>query len=73
MTAEASVDPAESMRQHLSILRGYATRVLVQGESLGTSEEEDRATRMEELLAIGNSYQFTQKELVAFLFRGFFD
>ena len=43
MTAAASADPTELMAEHLSVLRVYATRVLVQGENLATSEEEDRA------------------------------
>ncbi len=72
MTAAASTDATQLMAQHLSTLRTYATRVVLNGESLAAHEEEDRSSRMRESLGIAGSYRCTEREMVGLLYRGLF-
>ena len=55
MTSLALQDPKSVVSDHLVVLRDYVTRVLRRGESLTTTEEDDRASRMGEFRAIGSS------------------
>ena len=60
------------MEQHLAVLRGYAHQVFGQGETLTAHEEEDKARRMTEFLAIGGSFKLTIKEMVDQVYRDTF-
>ena len=70
MSTAPAVNPTESMTQHITILREYAWRVLVNEEALLPCEDEDRSHRIKEFIAIGSRYQCTEKEMVGLLYRG---
>ena len=72
MVVATSVDRKELTTQHLTALRDYATRILVNGDILTPREEEDRDLRMHQFLDMHASYQCTEKEAVSLLYRGFF-
>lgn len=65
-------DPRELMGEHAEALREYARRALVQGESLSPEEEEDKAARAREFMALGSTFKLTERELVGLVFRGLF-
>jgi len=50
MVIATSADRKESTAQHLTALRDYATRILVNGDILTPREEEDRDLRMHQYL-----------------------
>ena len=64
--------PKETVARHLTALREYVRRVIIRGESLAPQEEDDRVHRMQEYLAVSSSFNVTQKEMVALLYKGFF-
>jgi hypothetical protein len=72
MVVATSADPKELMVQHLSTLRDYATRILVNRDILTPREEEDRDLRMNQFLDMHASFRCTEKEAVSLLYRGFF-
>ena len=72
MNSLIGVNPKELMSQHQAALRAYAKRVMVQGDGLTPAEDDDRARRMQEYMAIGRSLNVTHKEMVAVIFRGMF-
>ena len=72
MTTELSTDPGEVLGQHLTALREYAHRVFAQGKTLAAQEEDDKANRMREFLAIGDSLKLTAREMVALVCRSAF-
>ena len=69
MTSLALQDPKSIVSDHLAVLRDYATRVLIQGESLTPTEEADRKIRMAEFRATGSSFKLTDHEMVVLLYR----
>ena len=72
MRTTLTADPTELMTQHLTCLRGYARRVLVNDEELLLHEEEDKSFRMRKFIAIAMSYKCTEKEMVGLLYNGIF-
>ena len=60
-------DPKKEFVQQIAPLKQYASRVVLHGESLAPSEEGDRATRMQQFLAIGGIFHLTQREMVGLL------
>ena len=70
MTTSALKDPKKTAEEHLEKLREYARKVLVHGEALSEEEEADRAGRMVEFHAIGNSFKLTDHEMVVVLYKG---
>lgn len=73
MTSLAIMEPKDCMDYHLSALREYFQRVVVQGEELSPVESYDRAYRMEEFLAVGCTFNLTYKEMTHLLLGGLFD
>ena len=57
--------PRELMTEHLSVIRQYAKRCLVGEVTLSAAEDEDRAARMREFFAIGETFRLTGREMVA--------
>ncbi len=55
MRTALTADPTELLVQHLTTLRGYARRVLVDEEELFHHEEQDKHSRMREFIAIASS------------------
>ena len=72
MTSLILAEPKELMAQHREALRQYARRVILQGESLASHEEVDKARRIEGVWAIHSSFKLTKKEVVTLIFKGFF-
>ena len=72
MCGLTSTHPREILFQHLDALRTYATRAVLQGDALTVPEEQDRAERMQEALAIGISFGLTEKEIATLLYRELF-
>lgn len=61
--------PRERIAEHIAILRRYASQVIGRDEPLGTREDADRATRLEDYFAMGKSFNFTHKVMVQMLFK----
>lgn len=55
---------------HLSALRDYARKTLVQETPLGPAETPDRDSRMAALRDLWGRYGLTDHEMIAMLFRG---
>ena len=73
MTASILKEAKVLVAEHVRVLRSYARRVLLQGESLTEVEDSDRQHRMDELLAIGGCLSLTGHELVALILKDIFD
>ena len=73
MSTHLLSEPKVLMAQHLAVLRDYGQRVFSGGGMLAAEEEEDRLSRVAEFMAIGKSCRLTERELVALVYRGFFD
>ena len=70
MARATSKDPRDIVAQHLEALQGYARRSLIHREKLTEAEHADKASRMEELMAVGTSFKLTQSEMTNLIFRG---
>ena len=64
MTDSMFAETKDLMVQRLAALRGYASRVVLRGESLTADEEADYAAGMRQFLATGGSFKLTEKEMV---------
>ena len=60
----------DTFTEHLVSLRAYAKRVLVRGDVLTDAEQLYRNARTDLLFAIGRTFRFTDKEMVALIFDG---
>ena len=72
MNGPILADPKKAFIQQIGPLKRYASRVVLHGESLAPSEQGDRATRMQQFLAIGKTFHLTQREMVGLLLSGLF-
>ena len=72
MVVAPLTNTTEILAQHLETLREYGKRVLIDGDSLTVGEAQDKTARLEEFLAIADSYGCNEKEMVRLLFKGFF-
>jgi len=72
MTSPALADPKEVMARQLSVLRGYASKAILHGNSLAPDEEAERSDHMRDFLATGQSFNLTQKEMVDLIYSGLF-
>ena len=70
MSTAPTANPTDSMTQHITRLREYAWRVLVNEEALLPCEDEDRSHRIKEFISIGTRYRCTEKEMVGIVYRG---
>ena len=68
MAGPAIVEAKKSMWKHWAALVAYAERVVVRGGELAPSEVEDQAHRMREFLAMGSSFELTDREMVQLIF-----
>ena len=62
----------ETMVRQLAVLRTYASRVVLHGESLAPDEEADQAACMSQFLATGEAFQLTHREMVDLVLNGLF-
>lgn len=72
MSSSTSTDRIERFFHHLATLKGYAQKILVDGDSLSGDEEGDRTLRMAEFFEIGGSFDLSDKEMITILFREMF-
>ena len=63
-----STKPKDIFADHLSVLRFYAKKYLLDGEKLSLQEDADRLARLQKFAAIGLAYQCTYKDLVTLLY-----
>jgi hypothetical protein len=73
MNGAELANPTQVIAEHLSTLRIYARRVLVQGETLAPHEVEDKAWRLREFVALTSCYNCTEKEQAGLLYLGLFE
>ena len=67
----ASAHPKEQMADLLATLRSYSERVLVQGDPLSLSEEQDKSSRMSQFFQMGTDHKCTEREMVGLVYEGF--
>jgi hypothetical protein len=67
---EALENPREVMRENLEFLKEYARRVLVEDDDTLTPIEDFKDALMGEYLAVGQSFDLTERDLVVLIFRG---
>ena len=72
MTTLVTKGTKELMSEHADALREYAIRVFQQGETLTPAEDEDRASRVKELLAFATVFNVTETEMVSLLYKDLF-
>jgi len=72
MVSVPSAQPTQKMAQHLAALRGYARRVLEDGDALSIHEEQDKTVHLREFTAMAGSYRCTKKEIVGMIYKGCF-
>ena len=72
MATTASRNPDDLMGHDLNILKEYAERVIVHGDVLNDTEEDDRETRFRNFAEIGDSFSLTERDMVSMLFEGLF-
>ena len=72
MGTRASRDPDDLMGRDLNILKEYAERVIVHGDVLTATEEDDREIRFRNFAEIGDSFSLTERDMVSMLFDGLF-
>ena len=67
---EALENPREVMKENLEFLREYARRVLVEDDDTLTPIEDFKDALMSEYLAVGQSFNLTERDLIVLIFRG---
>ena len=70
MVGVVATNPKELFAEHLRVLRGYASRVASQGDSLTGDEEQEVKERLREFFAVGGILGLADKEMVLLLYRG---
>lgn len=60
------------LAQHLVVVRGYARRVILHGETLKPDEELDKARRIRECMELGSSFKLSEKEVISLLYKEVF-
>ena len=69
MASPASTSPIEAMFVHLPVLRNYAKKMIQREEILTENEDWDRLYRLREFRAIGDTLNWTEREVVVLLLR----
>lgn len=72
MRLAESAHPKEQMADLLASLRGYAKQVLVHGDPLYLSEEQDKSARLRQFFQMGADYMCTEKEMVGLVYKDIF-
>ena len=72
MSLATAATPAQIIAEHVSALREYAQRELVQGDHLSFYEIEDKDRRIMEFVALTSCYKCTAKEQVGLVYQGLF-
>ena len=69
MASPASTSPIEAMFVHLPVLRNYAKKMLQREEILTENEDWDRLHRLREFRALGDTLNWTEREVAVLLLR----
>ena len=72
MASPASTSPIEALFVHLPVLRNYAKKMIQREEILTEDEDQDRLHRLREFQNIGESLNWTEREVVVLLLRQVF-
>ena len=64
MSSSMLADRKLELIHQVDTLRGYADRIVIQGETLSFDEAADQKARMQDFLSAGEVYGLTQKEMV---------
>ena len=64
MSNSMLADPKMAMTHQIDVIRDYARRMVMQGETLEPDEAADQMACMREFLTIGGNYGLTEKEMV---------
>ena len=67
MSSSMLADPKLELIHQVDTLRGYAERIVIQGETLSLDEAADQKAHMQDFFAAGEAYGLTQKEMVGLL------
>jgi len=67
MRSPTLADPKIELNHQIATLRGYAERLVIQGETLRPDEAAEHKAYMQEFMATGEDYGLTQKEMVGLL------
>ena len=70
MDTLSAKDPKQRMSEHLTVLKGYAIRVIEHGKALSSDEEDDKDIRFREFAQIGESFSLSEREMVCLMFNG---
>jgi hypothetical protein len=70
---ELLADPREVIRENLKFLREYARRLLLEEDDALVAIEDFKDALMQEFLAVGQSLQLTERDMMVLLFRGILD
>jgi hypothetical protein len=62
----------EPISEHLEILREYARRVILDGDSLSPAEEAHKEAIFQRIAELGGSFRMTEREMVSLMLRGVF-
>ncbi len=65
--------PKEIMDESLKFLREYARRALVEKDDTVILTQDLKEARMREFMAIGNSFQLTERDMVVLLYKSILD
>jgi len=68
-----SRNPDDLMVHTLTIFKDYAERVIVHGDALSATEEDDREARFRNFAETGGSFGLTERHMVSMMFDGLFD
>ncbi len=55
---------------HLSVLRGYARRAIIEERTLTDAQQLEKEQRFEKFVELGGFYRMTEREMVSLLLRG---
>lgn len=67
MSSPTLADPKIELSHQIATLRGYAKRMVMQGETLSLNEATEHKAYMQEFMATGEAYGLSQKEMVGLL------
>ncbi len=65
--------PKEVMGESLKFLREYARRALIEKDDAVILTQDLKEARMQEFMAIGSSFQLTERDMVVLLYNSLFD
>jgi|ETN02SMinimDraft_2_1059926.scaffolds.fasta_scaffold25632_2 hypothetical protein len=68
MVEFSTTERADSASEHFTVLKKYANRVVLEGQTLSEAEAEDKEARLQEVREFGDRYGFSDKDVVKLIF-----